>query len=70
MTWQMLLLRDKYDNDALKAEPQFRKAIASMLPLSPINGASAKPRDRFGRVRAFGRRKVSDRTDGAGRRIL
>jgi len=70
MTHQMLLLENKYDNDALKRSPSFQEALAKMEAIEMPVSRQPVPRDRFGSQIGFGRSKYSDRYDSSNRRIL
>jgi hypothetical protein len=70
MVHQMLLLGEKYDNDALKRQGDYLSAIASMQPLQPVRGRLTRPRDRYGNPVMFGRYKNVIREDSNNRRIL
>jgi len=70
MTFQMLLQREKYDNDSLRQDPAYQRAIASMNPLNPTLGRQVKPRDRNGSIIRFGRTRQTVQVNQNGRRIL
>lgn len=67
---QMLLLGLKYDNDALKQDPAFKRAIAKMKPLHPSIGRQPRPRNRFGNPIRFGRNRITQHVDANDRDIL
>lgn len=68
--FKMLLEGAKYDNDALKQDAGFRRAIAKMNPLHPTLGRQPRPRDMMGHIVQYGRRRMVNRVDASGRRIL
>lgn len=70
MVHQQLLLGQKYDNDALKREPSFVRAIADMNPLSPTQGRKMRPRNKFGNTVRFGRNRFVVSTDVNSRRLI
>jgi len=55
MALQRHLEGDKYDNDALKQQPNFVAALSSMKAHEPVVGGSPRVRDQFGYQMAFGR---------------
>jgi hypothetical protein len=72
MVQQMLLLGDKYDNDALKRQPDFQRAIDKMKPLQPTRGRTPAPRNKYGTRIVYGRFSHNShiRVDRNNRRIL
>ena len=71
MVHQQLLLGEKYDNDALKREAKYVKAIADMKPLAPTRGRTPRPRGRSGVPIVYGRsRSGRSSVDSNNRRIL
>lgn len=52
-----LLRGDKYDNDALKEDADFKAAISQMKSLDNLDDKFLTPRDRFGNRIAFGRHR-------------
>lgn len=70
MTLQRMLEGDKYDNDALKQQDNFKEAIGEMKAMEPTVGREVRPRDLFGNVMGFGRLRKFVRTDSNGRRRL
>jgi len=67
---QMMLLGAKYDNDAMKREPAFQRAISNMRPLDLRKGRQPRPRGRFGSMVKYGRSRVTVHEDRNNRRIL
>jgi len=67
---KMLLEGAKYDNDSLKQDAGFRRAISKMQPLMPTLGRAPRPRDRVGNIVAGGRRRTRSRVDANDRDIL
>ena len=70
MTLQRVLEGDKYDNDALKQQDNFRNAIGEMKALEPTVGREPRARDQFGNQMMFGRRRSAERFSAANRRVL
>ena len=58
MALQRHLEGDKYDNDALKQQPNFVDALSSMKSHEPIVGGSPRARDQYGNPMAFGKRRM------------
>lgn len=67
---QMLLLENKYDNDALKRQPEFEFALAKMESMEAPVSRSPVPRDRNMNEIGYGRRKTTERFDQNDRRVL
>lgn len=70
MAFQMLKMRDQYDNDALKQQSDYQAAIDVMQPLDKQFGKRQVPRDRMGTQISYGRNRHRFRTDSSGRAIL
>jgi len=70
MTHQMMLLGDKYDNDALRRDPAFNEAIDAMYPLNPIESDRRMPRDRHGSLIMYGRRRAVHNYNADDRRVI
>lgn len=69
-THQMLLLENKYDNDALKRQPEYDEALSKMEIMEAPTSRQPVPRDRYGNQEGFGRSKSSVRVNSDGRRVL
>lgn len=70
MVHQMMLLREKYDNDALKRSQAFQDALGLMQPLNPTKGRHTRPRMRTGEVLRFGKYKSTPYYNQNDRRVL
>lgn len=54
MAQRMFLFRDKYDNDALRQDPEFQRSINQMKPINPSVGRQPRPRGIHGIQTRFG----------------
>jgi len=71
-THQSMLILQKYDNDALKRQPAFDRALAKMEVMESPVQRSAVPRNQYGGLVAsgYGHNRFPIRTNSANRRIL